>query len=424
MPNLALRTLWDLPVTWLLMPLKLSVIILLGAFQQFRNVIFPKHPKFWAKEFYPTADASLISFAQKLFIDSPVYDHAALGTLYALRIPVGQEPDGSNHNWDHLAARQGVFISCLTKHGINPLNAARALQKCVAYNTQGSHELRRGWKLVRPNQDLVTLSTQPVSGDMLVGFCFGFLHAPEELLMPMSLIGSSMFRNRGLTTEGQVSSVGNFLPGIQFKNSETPIPVGAQTATYLCGLKSAIEAFRVFEHMAKMPYPAKRLLQIEYWKRLILYGGFLEVMFPTAGIFFKRGYNNDNVTMQALWCLHHLSTTRFERTVYKIGMFWVWALSWPWLNGFFSGLLRDATKGQFPSKKYMERCQNYAMHCSSQAHDTAIRSSEWADYWPIDIQDRNLGEFSPDEDQEKKHQGDPQFRSTLGNLANLLWSRS
>jgi hypothetical protein len=253
---------------------------------------------------------------------------------------------------------------------------------------------------------------------MLIGLCFGYAHAEKYMAKDTRLIPLlyDLAQRQVLTTEGVPSHIANFKPGAQ--KSDTPIPVGAQTVCYLAALKVGIDALQ-----RKPPGKVRDFMLQEmkkkYWIRFWLYGAFIDVMMPTAGIWFKRGYNNDNVVIQALYVCHKYEGP-INRLFYKIGIIWVWSLSWPWLNGFFTGLL-DETTGLVP-RFYLHKCQRYANSFKNVVNSKKVTKRKTAWSWPVETDSTNVGEFFPDEDQERQKFGRDQYQSTLGQLANMVWT--
>ncbi|MCB1712460.1 MAG: hypothetical protein KDH96_08270 [Candidatus Riesia sp.] len=376
---------------------------------QFLRNLLKKKTTIYYKASVPKLDPAISTmFARCVTYESPNRQ------LVALRVPIGQKATGMNHSIDHMASRQGVFVSILRLLNIDVKRAANVLKDCFK-----NQELRRGCKY--KNNEPVEHSTQEVSGDMLIGLCFGYYHARDQLKNEMAVYATNLKKNQGMLTEGKISRVGDFHPGLQ--RSSTPIPIGAQTVTYLAALLCGIDAYKKIEKMlpGTKTFPALRKeLEKELFKRMWLYGGFIDVMIPTAGIWFKRGYNNDNVVLQALYCCYGLCNNPLARACFGAGMLWTWGLSWPWLNGFFSGLVRNSI-GFLPDR-YMKACQRYAYEFINIDYSIKVTNREKARSWPVPSQMVNVGEFFPDEDQEVTKQGKPEFHSTLGQLANMVWS--
>jgi hypothetical protein len=223
----------------------------------------------------------------------------------------------------------------------------------------------------------------------------------------------------------------NFLPGFQSIGSVATIPMGEKELTYLAALKCASNAYNDSGARdlckGRINIPSENIYEKEFKKRFYGYLGFLLCMFPTAGLWFRRGYFNDNNCMMAAYAIYLLSDSWFERMIMRIAMFNVWLMSWPWYNGFFSGLLYDACGKRFPTKKYMKKCFVYSCTSGSHPYSVKLYSKKLSpDKWPIPMGMRNMGEFMPDEDQEtvSNINGKPQYLSTLGQLVSVLWSKN
>jgi hypothetical protein len=333
--------------------------------------------------------------------------------LYPLRISFGTKPTGFNHNLDHMASRQGVWVALLSELGLVEESrcAANVLRSCVK-----NMELSRGYHIVSgiPQNH----STQPVSGDMLIGFCLGYLYEPQAMAPEMIAIGWNLLEHKGLTTNGVVSKVANFKPGIN--TSSAPVPVGAQDITYLCGLRCAMDASSRYGGGKENSLLYKNLRK-KYWLRFWLYGGFITCLFPTAGTWFKRGYNNDNVVLQSGFILRRLVSNWFERLVFTCSIIFTWSLSWPWLNSFFTGICKSATAGYIPGRRYCLRAARYAVDFRTVFASMHQENKAKAPYWPVDPDRINPGEFLCDEDQETMRWGRVRYHSTLGQLANLAF---
>lgn len=411
-----MRMLWDLPLTWLLMPVKILALLLLWTVQQARNFYVPKNPRYWNQTTDPYTDTDLAEAAARLYGRAPVHVEDYIN-LYALRISPGIKPTGFNHNTDHMASRQGVWVGVLQELGFATpsKHAANVLRRCVH-----GMELFRGYHIVsgKPRN----YNQQPVSGDMLIGFCMGYLYHPERMAPEMIALGWNLLEHKGLTNHGTISKRANFRPGIN--RSVAPVPVGAQDITYLCGLRCALHAAEKYGAVTNETNLLTKSLRREYRIRFWLYGGFLTCLMPTAGIWFKRGYNNDNVCIESGFILRQLVSNWFERTTFTCSVLWCWSLSWPWLNGYFTGLCMAATKGKAPGADYCRRAGRYAVDFSNTFTSVYISKESPAPYWPLDVTMRNAGEFLCDEDQEvARKAGGPKYQSVLGQLADIAYLR-
>ena len=178
-------------------------------------------------------------------------------------------------------------------------------------------EFHRGY-YIKKDGIIDRQSFNPVSGDCVVGHCFAYVHQIEGMELEMASIAHHCIKNQGLKTAGVVSSVANFLPGIQGKPSETPVTVGAQHITYLTVVRCGMDAVkRLSPEMRRFRgIPSYGYFAWHYYKRLFIYGAFLSVMFPTVGVWWRRSYNNDVICMMAAYVLHKLSSNRLEKLIY------------------------------------------------------------------------------------------------------------
>jgi hypothetical protein len=406
------RYVWDFPLNWLLKPFILILIIPFYIYNLIYQWRLPRAKRYWIDKDTLSKD-ELIHRVEFLVNAMQIFKNDERD-LVLMRVPCDQEPSGFNHNTDHQCSRQGCYLALLSKLFINSRRAASSL---AAHWFEG--ELRRGYKI--REGDLTEVSDKPVSGDMLCGFAFGYVHSKDELLTQAMDIALHLLEHKGLRTQYEVSRVANFLPGVN--DSDCPIPVGAQELTYLVGIRMGMDAYKVVYGPFSKGFKA---LQREYWKRFYLYGAWITILIPTVGIKGNRGYSNDNNCMMATYALYKLSSNWFERMVYRVSIFVVWSMSFVWLNGFFSGILREVTGGKFPNDEYMDRCLKYAYDLGEYTYSKEWKSESENEpmNYPIEPQMRLMGEFLPDEAQDYIYvcSNKGEFKSCLGQLVNLVWS--
>jgi len=415
------RFLWDWPVHVGLIPIKVPAIILLQLIQHIYNFFYPKARKFFDEKInyfdhkkHRCFLRALNTVWQQLYIDSPIHeteDHM----LYALRIPKGTRPNGVNHNTDHMAARQGVFTAMLARRKMleKEIKAAKTLAECYADNG-----LLRGYHLVGESS-VIHPNSENTSGDQAIGLCFAYVYHRESVVLDLAVssLGNDLLRHGGIVWRGaegvQLSSRGNLRPG--FSWSVNPLPVGAQDLTYCAIILAAM-------HNQAPSQKKDKHLSWAFIKRFYLYFGWLTILWPTAGIWFKRAYHNDNVCMQACRIGYEFSNNWFERWVFRTAAKHTFGLSEPWLNGFFAGLVREMTGNSYPSSQYMYACRKYAMSCSSLRYSIIEKKKSKAAFWPVPGYQRQCGEFLADEDQTYDKEGIDKHRSTLGQMAMIEWS--
>jgi len=401
----------------------IPILLILAFIQHVRNFTFKKNEKYWYKGRvkYPSRDYRDVLL--DLYYHSPVYK-SNHHHLYVCKVPFDQKPNGMNHNSDHSGLRNGVYLSIMKKIGIVNDDMIRS---------QNSHydackdEFHRGY-YVHEDGSLEHHSYNPVSGDVAVGHCFAYIHQRDHMELDMASIAYHCIKNQGFLTAGKISTVANFIPGIQGKPSETPVVVGAQNITYLAVVRSGMDAVkRLDPAMRKFRgLPSYGYFAWHYYKRLFIYGAFISVMFPTVGVWWRRSYNNDAICMMAAFILYKLSSNRLEKLIYGISGFYIWSLSWPWLNGFFSGLLREMLK-KFPSEKYMSRCLLWAIDLAEVKYGS-VGPKEKSSEWPIDPKRLEFDEFAPERSHEDQY-SDPSkiqyvYRDNVGQLAALVWSKT
>jgi hypothetical protein len=397
------------------MPIKIGAILLLWFLQQIRNFTHELNEKYWNLTEQKISDLELDEGINRLLKESPIVRMHGFD-CYQMRYRTDWVKSGEIANIDHFCARQGIYVGILNKLKMDTTFAAKALARCWT-----GTELRRGFHFANKDGGIIRFQDLPVSGDMLVGFCFGFIHDKHNTSKEMVEIARHLFENKGLKTSGKISTVANFKPGYQ--NSATPIPVGAQDITYLCGIMCGIKAIDYLRRLWDLPQyheDLRQALVLEFNKRYWLYGGFLTTLFPTAGVWFRRGYNNDNVCIQASYILSRICDNHFLRFSFAASTFYTWSLSWPWLNSFFTGLTREVI-GLIP-RDYVNRCRHYSRDLSffwEGMGDEPKKAK--AKEWPIDPDKQQMSEFCGDEDHEFYKEGQKNIRSTLGQLAYIVW---
>jgi len=416
------RWIWDIPLSWILMFIYIPLVLIIALVQHVRNFTFKKNSKYWFKGIrFPSRDYRDVLY--DLYYHSPIYKENG-HHLYVCRVPFDLKPDGMNHNTDHSALRHGTYLAIMKKIGVVTESMVRSQNS--HYNAS-SDEFHRGY-YVKEDGTIDHQSFNPVSGDCVVGHCFAYSHHRDDMELDMASIAYHCIKNQGLKTNGVISSVANFLPAIQGKPSETPVVVGAQNITYLAVVRCGMDAIkRLSPEMIRFRgLPSYRYFAWNYYKRLIIYGGFLSIMFPTVGVWWRRSYNNDVICMMSAYVLHKLSSNRLEKILYGISGFYIWSLSWPWLNGFFSGLLREML-GKFPTETYMNRCLLWAIDLAEVKYGN-IGPKEKSKEWPIDPTRLEFDEFAPERSHEDQY-SDPSkvqyiYRDNVGQLAMLVWSKT
>lgn len=410
-----MRMIWDLPLSWLLLPLKLILVVPFYILQQIRNLIKKKNPKYWGKEVSPIRNYWDVLIDQ--LKASPVYEDESI-SLYTLCVPINSKPSGDNHHTAHQCMRQGLWVNLMSRFR----GGAKDKEIIALEKHWHNGELARGYSIDKFGK--YHFNHDEVSGDMLAGFVLGYVSEPKKLAYTMIKIGEHLVKNKGLLSMGRVSKRANFLPGWQF-GSETPMPVGAQNITYLVGLKCAIDAYSYYskEDRKILGLNSYWTIKLEYLKRFYLYLDCLTILMPTVGVWFRRGYNNDNCCIHFAYVGTQVSSF-IERLIYEISLIYTWSLAWPWLNGFHTGMAYEATG--LITESYMNRCRAYAEDFIDIYTGTQYGPNNKvpAPYWPQDPEKRTFDEFLCDENQEyDRSTGKRKYRSTIGQIAQILWTR-
>jgi hypothetical protein len=411
-----MRFIWDWPLTIILKPIALTLIILIRTFNWIHFTVFYKLGPFFGLNLELKDRGYLENYANLMVDKMPVMQNDR-HNLYCPRVPLNQHPNGRNHNADHQCARQGVWVALLSKLGRDEeaFKAIYSLRRCF------HGILHRGYLVLRGNE--LAYETYKVSGDQMVGYLFGWHHVSDVPLdISVCAMGYDLLKSGGLTMdEGGVSPRANFKPGLQW--SETPVPVGAQELTLFAGLLCANTAYQRTakgEAFNDIPMDAYRK---RFKIRFYLYFGWLTCLWPTAGVWFKRGYNNDQVCMQAAYLCYHHATNRFEKWIFKRTMINIFNQSPHYMNGYFAGLVREVSPKTI-TNGYLLKCNCYAQAWLSYPKEKgpkgkgALRNSSW----PISQAFGNAGEFLPDQDQEYINYSDYKYHSGLGQLASFVWS--
>jgi hypothetical protein len=409
-----MRFLWDLPVSWILLPIKILAVIPFYLIIQVRNFSKKKNNRYWKDGASPVRNHWDIVL--DLMSKSPIIKTTS-HSLYVNRAPITRKLDGQNHETAHQCMRQGLWVNLS-----NRISGKANHSEVLALEAHFNFELSRGYKISQDGK-LSEFNFDNVSGDMLAGWCMGYLGAKADLAYSTIRLAEHLVRYKGLLSNGKISTKANFKPGFQFEKSVSPLPVGAQNLTYLAVLKCALDAYKGYGKLDReiLKLNSCWRIKIEYWLRFYVYLDFLTVLMPTVSIWFKRAYNNDNCCMQFAYVCGSLSSG-FEKKIYQASILYTWSLSWPWLNGFFSGMAKDLTG--LISDSYMKRCQKYAEDFDGiVTGGKFIASKKPAKYWPIDPWDLAFDEFVCDEAQEyDRFAGKRQYRSTIGQVANLVYS--
>lgn len=336
----------------------------------------------------------------------PVFDNGTM-QLYTNRVDYYSLPNGNNHNTDHQCSRHGTYSFILNK-----LEASNDKVNTALERHMWKHLLFRGYK------EDGSYNLNNVSGDMLLGMCLALTNAYrpsnpkpgeensyvklkdsfDEVLFGMIENDYSLIENQRQDDDPIQSEVwdeqmklNSYRPEkVKVKSARAMLQpgletVGAQAITMLA-------AMRVGDKVVGSLY-AKR----EYKKLFWLYGYGLLSLFPTTFIPSKRGYFNDHNCLVAAYVLSKLSTNKLEKFYWNLIATYIWSLSYPYYNGYFTGLLNEVFPGII-SKKYTEDCISFLYE-----EDPAVFSGEGGvkikpKEYPVKYNEQDRDEFHVDKD--------------------------
>lgn len=375
---------------WLLIPVKLSLVLLLYVIMQVYMLLFYKKREINIE----LTDDKRIKYVTHIFKQLPIYtDHKI--QLHTLRVPINENPDGSNHNPDHQLARHGVYsflMKILNKHN----HKISAATKNHIVSNDGKTLLVRGYTIDKLTENYI-YNVNNTSGDQLIGLLLSLLVDNDTTLEYNyeKLINQIIDSDYALLNINNKKSLrGMWQPGIE--------TMGAQSLTILAALKMG----------EKLGVSRARPT---YNKLMYGYGYCLLNLFPTIFIPSKRGYFNDNNCITSAYILSKLSKNKLEKFYYNMIALYVWSLSYKWYNAYFTGLINDLMPNLI-SKQYIKDCENYLYEEFPNHFDKNIESTLQTREFPVKFNDMNQGEFFPDEEH-KISKGEPNHRSGLGWLA-------
>lgn len=418
---------------WITLPIKLLVI---GLNSLLMHIFYLPWLKMREPPQMPSEETRKQRFLN-IYKNLPVYDNGAM-QLYVNRVDYYTLPDGSNHNTDHQCSRHATYSFILNKlsNGNDRLN--RAMNRHM-----WKHVLLRGY-----TED-GSYNANTVSGDMLIGLSLGVMNAykPREL----KIHGDDM-RVVDVTTYDELrDSFEQLLIGIiendyslleTSRQIEDPIQsavwdaemkkkdqrpelvkvksgramfqpgletVGAQSITLLAALKVA-------------SVTSKSVYLNNVYKKLVKnYGYSLLALFPTTFIPSKRGYFNDHNCLVAAYILSKLSTGRLEKLYWNAVALYIWSLSYPYYNGYFTGLVNDLMPGVI-SKKYIDKCISFLYEDEPATYSGTGGTKLKPQEYPVRYNEQDRDEFHVDKDPEILTNYSHKVKSGLGffSAASLL----
>lgn len=438
---------------WLTIPLKLLLIGGNSFYQQvryYRKVeerLLPELPDRDTQKRYTRL------ILKKLPLFRKKEDGFVVSELYVNRVPYTDlaGPTGLNHNFDHQCSRHGTYTFLMSKIGKRSEPIDRALGEHVI-----DGKLMRGYNAEGKQNDAT------VSGDMLLGYTLGAMNAvtakvDEKLLALRGFINlahtagdavidnlnqvvTHILKNDYAMTESfygpedgpekslydelkakhktayafkMKSARGMFQPGLE--------TVGAQTLTILAATRASAVLGR------------SRGAEKAYKKLLWRFGYGLLALVPTTYIQTKRVYFNDHNCMIAAYVLTKLSPTKAGKFFWTLSMLYTWSLSRKQKNGYFTGLLLDASPWleKYLSKQ-KEECKRYIYEAMPYnfSQDNGVEVPALTDagnyYLPVPFNQMNQQEFHPDQEHKvlvKKVETPegPEFYYTDNHLSGLGW---
>lgn len=396
---------------WLTIPVKLFII---GLNSLIMHLFYLPWLKVRRAPIMPSEETRRQRFLN-VYKNLPVYDNGSM-QLYVNRVDYYSLPDGVNHNTDHQCSRHATYSFILNKLGKGNDKLNRAMNRHM-----WKHILLRGYT---ENGDY---NSNTVSGDMLIGLSLGLLQAYNP---PSAKIQGDEMRVVELTTYDELrDSFELLLNGViendfslleTARQNEDPIQrevwdlelkrkdfrpeliriksaramfqpgletVGAQSITLLAALKVAATT-------SKSVY-----LKKTYKKLFKNYGYGILSLLPTTFIPSKRGYFNDHNCLVSAYVLSKLSETKLEKWYWNIVALYIWSLSYPYHNGYFTGLVNDLMPGLI-SKKYLEKCVSFLYEQEPLTYSGTGGDKIKPKSYPVPHNEQDRDEFHVDKDPE------------------------
>lgn len=342
----------------------------------------------------------------KLYENLPVFDNGTV-QLYTNRVDFYSLPDGENHNMDHQCLRQGTYSFVLSK-----------LEKSNEKVNIGLE--RHMWKhvLLRGYQQSGAYNANSVSGDMLLGLSLAMTNAYKAPVKPGEESGYDKLKDsydellfniidndyallevarqdedpvQSAVWDSQIRS-GKSPESVRIKSARAMFQpgletVGAQAITLLAALK-------IGDKLIGSSYAKKEYLKV-FWG--LGYG--LLSLFPTTFWPSKRGYFNEHNCLMAAYVLSKLSTSKLERIYWNFVALYLWSLSYPYYNAYFTGLVNDLMPG-IVSKSYMNKCLAYLYENEPRAYSGVGGVKSKPKSFPVPYNEQDRDEFHFDKDPE------------------------
>jgi len=399
-------------------PLKLFTI----GFNSLLMVVF--HLNFLKKRVVPneSSDEDRKFILNYVYKQLPIYENEEI-QLYTNRVPVNIQPDGENHNPDHQCSRQGTYSFLMNTVDKGNDKIIHALKRHL-----WKHVLLRGYK-----QD-GSYNVDTVSGDMLIGLSLGMLNLPKDSDMSSEIRDSfdellhGIIENDYALTEQrdlgpiedpieselwneELKKVGMRPEKVRIKSSRAMFQpgletVGAQAITLLSALK-------IGDKIVGSSYAKK-----EYKKLIWYYGYGLLSLFPTTFIPSKRAYFNDHNCIVAAYILAKLATNKVSQWYWTLVVKYVWRLSKPYYNPYFTGLMLDLDPDSI-SNEYHKECLSYLYEELPKVNSEYGTLRKPLEY-PVKYNDQERDEFYVDTAPGIVDTIQGKYRSGLGFLAGAI----
>jgi hypothetical protein len=331
-------------------------------------------------------------------------------------VPYLDYANGTNHNDDHQASRQGAYHFVMDKLGLVTEEIVNGSRMHIQQKW-----LTRGYKY-DPYKNEYSFNVHTVSGDMLCGLNLAALVTPNGFDEYDQLI-ESIIENDYSLLQGIQPEVDQ--PGHEeYKQLLKRNDYRFERVNFKSDKGMWQPGLETFGNQALTILAALRINEIKngnrnagkhYRKLLWNYGYGLLSLFPTAYFDKQRNYSNDYNCLMSLYVLSKLSKSKWGKLFWKIPMYYVWSLSKHWYNGYFTGLVRDCYP-KLISDKYIAKCEAYLYQEEPNPYAWYGCKEEIVKEVPVKYNDLNADEFSVRHDQ-KSTNGLGQVKIGLGFLA-------
>lgn len=290
--------------------------------------------------------------------------------LYCCGVPYYSSVDGSNHEITNQVAKHGIYHFLMNHLKISNGEMAKATQ----LHMYDYRWLARGYRINTLKQ-LECNFNSPSSSELL-GVALATSNSSCELLKETyeRLIVTILDNDYSLLDASNKpikSEKGMFQPGLEVTGKDALTILAALKVAAKSGLTDARHAYDTL---------------------IRKYGYGLLSLFPLTFTPWRRNYFNDNNCMIAAYLLTKYAKGKWAKRYWSFVMLYIWALSYKWYNGWFTGLINSVSPGLI-SETYTTDCKEFLYESDPLHYTNCDGKTIKPDIYPVRLDQIDEGNF-------------------------------